>query len=982
MSKSRKFFVAMLLILALGCLSLFAFTACKSNKCELASISITKLPQKTAYTAGSQFNPEGMEVTAFYTDNTDKVLAATDYTYRAPSMTVASGRFEESKTVEVSYTEGDITQTASLKIKVTNKVIAVEVLNRPDKTVYINGEAFDPTGLKIRAEFENNSSSEVDITEDNASFSVKQITSGTEKVTVTYGGYSFDIQITVQNGIYIEAETGLLNGQNVGGANYRTVNTNELKEGVLSLYGAHLKVNYETALLEIKKAELIAASTPDIESELNAYRDSEEYKSLIDDYQYTSEYKSLIAAYENGTNNDIAEWNYKTDSARYQAHDGAYLGDLHKGDVISFVFEADKEGSGVIALRLSSTYLLEADDWTPIEIGSLKLNEICEVSVNGVKCNISNDAVLEGGKTEDGSPNSILWSRWTQVNCSNINFTAGRNVIHLKIRNHSIVSPAQSTYEIAPNIDSLIITPDSDEVQITAGNNSQNLTYKAESVSLDTENGATLIVQGDISVNQGYVDDIFNVKLGPVSASITIADNKFTALVDVSQFDKSEEGYAVTICGEVLTADGLEIDTDPVSSYRQYRLDTNNFVKLIIEDGNYSVQVTKAEFASPEVELKTIDGKPYIVIGGGSYEAKSQGFASSEADQAQLNLLLALEIKKLYFFEVENYPIGGLGGWGEKVINNGAQKVNILTDSTFEVVCDLSALQVGGKYGVHFAKATATDKDFNSANFPAFTKLELTSLTLGATKYEAFYKDGYTFEWNCLAIFLTDIKNYKNEEVSLEKSEDNKVFLVVNGSYECYTKTEMEGILAKLKGDYRYDKQLGNLIDKNVNFTSDKTLITVTETDGTNGGTYTIKLDITGAMAGTVFFHLDFSDGTTNFKCALSENGTKSVKLDNIRFNLYTTANTGTSGNWADGLVAVDITDLSIKTYGKAEPVNIETDSEKAYLVITGDCTGYTSEELKQLITLFDFENSTDKENKMQANTENIIVEVADERYT
>lgn len=78
----------------------------------LSSIEITTPPNTVNYKYGQTFNPEGMVVTAHYTDSQSRTV--TGYTY---SPNGALGM--EDTTITVSYTEGDVTKTDTQAITVT-----------------------------------------------------------------------------------------------------------------------------------------------------------------------------------------------------------------------------------------------------------------------------------------------------------------------------------------------------------------------------------------------------------------------------------------------------------------------------------------------------------------------------------------------------------------------------------------------------------------------------------------------------------------------------------------------------------------------------------------------------------------------------------------------------------------------------------------------------------------------------------------------
>ena len=79
---------------------------------SLTDIAITTPPSKTEYTVGESFDPAGMVVTATYSDNSTAVV--TGYTY------LPNGALSTSdSTVTISYTENNITKTATVDITVT-----------------------------------------------------------------------------------------------------------------------------------------------------------------------------------------------------------------------------------------------------------------------------------------------------------------------------------------------------------------------------------------------------------------------------------------------------------------------------------------------------------------------------------------------------------------------------------------------------------------------------------------------------------------------------------------------------------------------------------------------------------------------------------------------------------------------------------------------------------------------------------------------
>ena len=78
----------------------------------LDHIAVTTAPTKTAYNYGETFNPAGMVVTAYYTDDTSR--AVTGYTY-SPTGALAMNN----TTITISYSEGSVTEQTTQAITVT-----------------------------------------------------------------------------------------------------------------------------------------------------------------------------------------------------------------------------------------------------------------------------------------------------------------------------------------------------------------------------------------------------------------------------------------------------------------------------------------------------------------------------------------------------------------------------------------------------------------------------------------------------------------------------------------------------------------------------------------------------------------------------------------------------------------------------------------------------------------------------------------------
>lgn len=120
----------------------------------LDHIDVTTEPSKKAYKYGETFNPAGMVVTAYYTDETSR--AVTGYTYSP------TGALDmDDTTITISYTEGSVTKQTTQAITVAKVLDSIEITTPPTKTAYFSGETFNPAGMVVTAHYNDGSSAAV-----------------------------------------------------------------------------------------------------------------------------------------------------------------------------------------------------------------------------------------------------------------------------------------------------------------------------------------------------------------------------------------------------------------------------------------------------------------------------------------------------------------------------------------------------------------------------------------------------------------------------------------------------------------------------------------------------------------------------------------------------------------------------------------------------------------------------------------------------
>lgn len=120
-------------VFMLGIIAVFAFIfmGCPQPPVEeviLESIAVTKNPAKTEYEIGEALDTTGLEVTATYSNKSTEVVAGWT------TSGFDSSKAAEKQTVTVSYTENEITKTASFDVKIKEATVDEEPEQKPEDT--------------------------------------------------------------------------------------------------------------------------------------------------------------------------------------------------------------------------------------------------------------------------------------------------------------------------------------------------------------------------------------------------------------------------------------------------------------------------------------------------------------------------------------------------------------------------------------------------------------------------------------------------------------------------------------------------------------------------------------------------------------------------------------------------------------------------------------------------------------------------------
>ena len=146
-------------------------------------LEVTHMPTKTRYFVGETFDSTGLEITAYYNDNTSEQV--TGYTLSSPDMSAYGN-----KTVTVTFDE----KTVDFSILVVD-ISGIEVKTMPAKTEYPKGDVFDATGLSVLVKYTDGTSETITTGFEVSGFDSSSV--GEKTITVTYKTHTATFKVTV-----------------------------------------------------------------------------------------------------------------------------------------------------------------------------------------------------------------------------------------------------------------------------------------------------------------------------------------------------------------------------------------------------------------------------------------------------------------------------------------------------------------------------------------------------------------------------------------------------------------------------------------------------------------------------------------------------------------------------------------------------------------------------------------------------------------
>ena len=167
----------------------------------ITEFKLVSLPSKIDYIEFDSFDSTGMKVEATYNDGITEEVK--DYTITGFSSNPGK------HTIIVAY-KGF---TESFDINVTPRVIVDIKVKAPNKVAYYLGEAFDAEGLVVTACYNNGHEVTVD---DYQIAGFDSSAPGAKTITVTYGGFSRNFAVAVQERSVIETGGNMIVGNIIG----------------------------------------------------------------------------------------------------------------------------------------------------------------------------------------------------------------------------------------------------------------------------------------------------------------------------------------------------------------------------------------------------------------------------------------------------------------------------------------------------------------------------------------------------------------------------------------------------------------------------------------------------------------------------------------------------------------------------------------------------------------------------------------------
>ncbi len=467
------------------------------------------------------------------------------------------------------------------------------IIDAPPTTLeYYSGEAFDPSGMIVKAKWSDGLTSTVAVSECTIEPS-GALDPDTESVKISYGGKSATQAITVKSAVVtsLDVDTGNIALKAAVGTvmdfSGIKVTTNYEDGGSRLLSGGYTfnvdgEETDDVSALTFDKSGthtltvVYGTTSKDVSLEI-FYGVIVEAENILKDGEITEDTRNYVKVIRNGNNGGTPHKRAVPDEP---ASGGAYMGGVFTGSAFRFHLYSEEDCNVKIILRASSAYMtVDGGAWSPMEIGDQQFNRLFNISYgsaadmenNALKpLYIEDDVVLEGGSTEKPGGDPLLYVNWKDVNFGTLPLVRGDNIIEFDVISDYVNCKGE---QIACNIDRLEVeTTDDDTPPVTV----ESITLRTPPAKTEYKSGESFDPTG-MEIVANMSDDttkaIDNNKLTITpSGALTVSDTEVT----VSYFGKS-----VTVPVTVTAAEAIKIEGENITDTANVTDDMKNFVEKI-----------------------------------------------------------------------------------------------------------------------------------------------------------------------------------------------------------------------------------------------------------------------------------------------------------------------------------------------------------------------------------------------------------------
>lgn len=690
--RAAKKLVALLIVTVFMLTAVVTLASCGNG--ELQAIEITTEPTKTAYIQGETFDPAGMVVTAKYEGDKTKELKADEYTYSPSGKLTTSDRY-----ITITYTESEVEQTVRQKITVTNDIVEATVSKNPTKTEYISGQIFDPTGMELSVKYQDNSTGKFVVSSaSDVSFGQDPLTTGQTSVEVTVGTVKVSVPVTVNAGMYAEAENGLIDSANA------KINTDS-PEATGGAYVGDMKSGESLTFLFSAESEGTADITFRLASQY-LKEDSDWTPIWMGDCQLNLIMDVLVNGEPLTIGDDVilpggGESGGEPDQSLWFNWQDVDLGQINLVEGLNTVTITFKQHSYTDTSQssFSGKFTANVDSMWIVSDGGVELSPV-EMNIDVAASDVS---LIE----EEGVPYLVV-----DADIDYSGYTAEALEANL----------AEALGFALQNVET--------DAYFLTGASDYELT-----VSVANENEATAQLKADVS---GLTGGNYAVCLGYDENEQRVLLNKDTLPASVKitggSFSANAVSYEVVYSPDSTAAEDCE--------------------------GNVGLKVTTAvtldsATLGTQVSLEERDGRVWYVIAGGTVSYTKEDATLSDADaKAGAEKLL----QAYFYFDLQNNPYMESGNWsGNWDANLVNAHVITITDDTFELAVDVTDL-ANNSYTTHCKEASANTGNDGWNDFKPDIDSFTSTVTLNGRVYAMSYTKGGGNEqyYGCVGMKISD----------------------------------------------------------------------------------------------------------------------------------------------------------------------------------------------------------------------------------